>query len=105
MLLLFTKNLSQFRHFLGPIKRCAVPCRRHALSMIPFHPCRIPCHNGRQCAGRLPPETIGIEPGLRPKLKEPEPVPARPGFGGVACSHASAAGRAERRSEGEGWAG
>src|SRR3546814_10327880 len=63
--------LSQFRHFLGPFKRCAVPCRRHALSMIPFHPCRIPCHNGLQCAGRLPPETIGIEPGFRPKLKEP----------------------------------
>src|SRR3546814_2588409 len=71
MLLFVTKNLSQFRHFLGPFKRCAVPCRRHALSMIPFHPCRIPCHNGLQCAGRLPPETIGIEPGFRPKLKEP----------------------------------
>src|SRR3546814_6810637 len=41
-LLFVTKNLSQFRHFLGPFKRCAVPCRRHALSMIPFHPCRIP---------------------------------------------------------------
>src|SRR3546814_14542887 len=61
-LLFVTKNLSQFRHFLGPFKRCAVPCRRHALSMIPFHPCRIPCHNGLQCAGRLPPATIGIEP-------------------------------------------
>src|SRR3546814_3056136 len=64
-LLFVTKNLSQFRHFLGPFKRCAAPCRRHALSMIPFHPCRIPCHNGLQCAGRLPPETIGIEPGFR----------------------------------------
>src|SRR3546814_2871301 len=28
-LLFVTKNLSQFRHFLGPFKRCAVPCHRH----------------------------------------------------------------------------
>src|SRR3546814_5508453 len=32
--------------------------------------CALPIYNGLQCAGRLPPETIGIEPGFRPKLKE-----------------------------------